>query len=177
MSVSNLSSGIRTGVCTSSSRPTNPYTGQVILETDTNLLFSWNGSSWVAPSLVSPALTSIPTAPTAAASTSTTQIATTAFVTTADNLKANIASPSFTGSATFAGTVSPSATNTYDLGNASFRWRNIYTQDLHLSNGIGDYTVVEGEEDLYLVNHKTNRSFKFALVEVDSSEVPKLSET
>jgi hypothetical protein len=43
------------------------------------------------------ALTGVPTAPTAAAATSTTQIATTAFVTAADNLKANLASPTFTG--------------------------------------------------------------------------------
>jgi hypothetical protein len=78
---------------------------------------------------------------------------------------------------TVTGAVSPSATNTHDLGTAALRWRNIYTQDLHLSNGIGDYTVVEGEENLYLVNNKTNKSFKFALIEVDSSEVPKLSET
>jgi hypothetical protein len=81
------------------------------------------------------------------------------------------------GNILVAGAVWPSATNTYDLGTASLRWRNIYTQDLHLSNGIGDYTVVEGEENLYLVNNKTNKSFKFALIEVDSSEVPKLSET
>ena len=98
------------------------------------------------------------------------------------NAKAPLASPTFTGSvvlpATSAGgTISPSATNTYDLGTASLRWRNIYTQDLHLNNGIGDYTVIEGEENLYLVNHKTNKSFKFALIEVDSSEVPKASET
>jgi hypothetical protein len=75
------------------------------------------------------------------------------------------------------GAINPSATNTYDLGTASLRWRNIYTQDLHLNNGIGDYTVIEGEENLYLVNNKTNRSFKFALIEVDRSEVPKASET
>jgi hypothetical protein len=41
-----------------------------------------------------------PTATTAAAGTSTSQIATTAFVTAADNLKAPLASPAFTGSAT-----------------------------------------------------------------------------
>lgn len=70
----------------------------------------------------------------------------------------------------------PTVTNTYDLGSTSFRWRNIYTQDLHLNNGIGDYTVVEGEEDLFLVNHKTGKSFKFALIEVDPNEVPPLSE-
>jgi hypothetical protein len=73
--------------------------------------------------------------------------------------------------------INPEATNTYDLGTASLRWRNIYTQDLHLSNGIGDYTVVEGEENLYLVNNKTSKSFKFALIEVDASEVPPKSQT
>lgn len=69
----------------------------------------------------------------------------------------------------------PEVTNTYDLGSTSLRWRNIYTQDLHLSNGIGDYTVVEGVENLYLVNNKTNKSFKFALIEVDPAEVPEKS--
>jgi hypothetical protein len=73
--------------------------------------------------------------------------------------------------------INPEATNTYDLGTTGLRWRNIYTQDLHLSNGIGDYTVVEGEENLYLVNNKTNKSFKFALIEVDASEVPPKSQT
>jgi hypothetical protein len=68
--------------------------------------------------------------------------------------------------------VNPSATNTYDLGTSSLRWRNIYTQDLHLSNGIGDYTVIEGVEDLFLVNNKSGRSFKFALIEVDPALVP-----
>ncbi len=70
----------------------------------------------------------------------------------------------------------PNATNTNDLGTTSLRWRNIYTQDLHLSNGIGDYTVVEGVENLYLVNNKTNKSFKFALIEVDPAEVPAKSQ-
>jgi hypothetical protein len=89
---------------------------------------------------------------------------------------------SFTGAVgitntTTARQLNPETTNTYDLGTASLRWRNIYTQDLHLSNGIGDYTVVEGEENLYLVNNKTNKSFKFALIEVDASDVPAKSET
>lgn len=77
----------------------------------------------------------------------------------------------------YAGNINPSTTNTYDLGTSLLRWRNIYTQDLHLSNGIGDYTVVEGEENLYLTNNKTGKSYKFALIEVDSSEVPQKSET
>ena len=72
--------------------------------------------------------------------------------------------------------VLPTVTNTHDLGSASLRWRNIYTQDLHLSNGIGDYTVVEGEEDLFIVNNKSGKSFKFALIEVDPSVVPPKSD-
>lgn len=53
---------------------------------------------------VSPIFTGSPSAPTATAGTNTTQIATTAFVTAANNLKANIASPSFTGLATVTNT-------------------------------------------------------------------------
>jgi hypothetical protein len=84
---------------------------------------------------------------------------------------------SSTGDATFAGDVDPSVTTTYDLGTTSLRWKgiyttNLYTSDLHLNNGIGDYTVIEGEEDLFLVNNKSGKSFKFALIEVDSSQVP-----
>jgi hypothetical protein len=71
------------------------------------------------------------------------------------------------------GHVLPAATNTYDLGSSSARWRNIFTQDLHLSNGIGDYTIVEGEEELFLYNNKTQKVFKFALIEVDPSTAPK----
>ena len=70
------------------------------------------------------------------------------------------------------GHLSPGANNTYDLGTASLRWRNIYTNDLNLSNGIGDYTIVEGEEDLFLYNNKSGKVFKFALIEVDASEAP-----
>lgn len=75
------------------------------------------------------------------------------------------------------GTTSPSASNTYDLGTASLRWRNIYTNDLQLSNGIGDYTIVEGAEDLFLYNNKTGKTFKFALIEVDPSIVPPKAKT
>lgn len=97
------------------------------------------------------------------------------------NVGIGVASPTsklhVNGAITAVGNVLPSATNSYDLGATSFRWRNIYTQDLHLSNGIGDYTIVEGEEDLFLVNNKTGKSFKFLLAEVDNSEVPPKSES
>jgi hypothetical protein len=75
------------------------------------------------------------------------------------------------------GHFSPAATNTQDLGTSSLRWRNIYTNDLQLSNGIGDYTIVEGEEDLFLYNNKSGKTFKFALIEVDPSMVPPKAQT
>jgi hypothetical protein len=46
-SVLGASSVIKPGVCTSSTRPTVPYTGQLIYETDTGMVAAWNGSAWV----------------------------------------------------------------------------------------------------------------------------------
>jgi len=77
-----------------------------------------------------------------------------------------------TGISGLDGSMLPGLTNTYDLGSTLLRWRNIYTQDLHLNNGIGDYTVVEGADDLFLINNRTGKTFKFALIEVDPSIVP-----
>lgn len=38
--------GLKTGVCTSATRPSTPYVGQVIFETDTGLAKVWTGSAW-----------------------------------------------------------------------------------------------------------------------------------
>lgn len=43
------SSLIKPGVCTSTTRPASPYTGQVIFETNTNKMLVWNGTAWVIP--------------------------------------------------------------------------------------------------------------------------------
>jgi hypothetical protein len=74
------------------------------------------------------------------------------------------------------GNVLPGANGTQDLGSTSLRWANIYTSDLHLNNGIGNYTIVEGEEDLFLYNNKNGKTYKFVLAEVDPSEAPKKME-
>jgi hypothetical protein len=68
---------------------------------------------------------------------------------------------------TNAGVVQPGANGTQDLGTSSLRWATIYTSDLSLSNGIGDYTIVEGEEKLYLYNNKNNKVYSFVLQEED----------
>ena len=74
------------------------------------------------------------------------------------------------------GHVYPSDDNTHDLGSNARRWRNIYTTDLQLSNRgktndvdgtWGDYTIQEGEEELYLINHRNGKKYKFMLQEVE----------
>jgi hypothetical protein len=70
-------------------------------------------------------------------------------------------------SATFSGNVLPATNGTQDLGSATNRWSTVYTSDLSLNNGIGDWTIVEGEDDLFLYNNKKGKVYKFALTEVD----------
>lgn len=81
------------------------------------------------------------------------------------------------GSVQLFGHTYPGATNTYDLGSTTLRWRNVYVNDLQLSNGIGDYTIVEGEDDLFLYNNKRDKVYKFSLIEVDPSEAPPKAKT
>ena len=69
----------------------------------------------------------------------------------------------------------PGSNDTYDLGTSSLRWRNIYTNDLNLSNEgssndvdgtWGSYTIQEGAEDLFLINKRNGKKYKFNLTEV-----------
>ena len=69
----------------------------------------------------------------------------------------------------------PNSNNTYDLGQSTHRWRNVYTNDLNLSNKgstnsvdntWGDYTIQEGESDLFLINNRSGKKYKFNLTEV-----------
>ena len=46
MAISNLSTGLRPGVCTSTTRPSTPFEGQMIYETDTDMLAIYNGTAW-----------------------------------------------------------------------------------------------------------------------------------
>lgn len=66
-------------------------------------------------------------------------------------------------------------TGTVNLGGPADRWDNVYTNDLHLSNEghtndvdgtWGSYTIQEGEEDLFLINRRTGKRYKFLLQEV-----------
>jgi hypothetical protein len=70
------------------------------------------------------------------------------------------------------GHLTPGFNATQNLGSSSLRWNIVYSSDLSLKNEYGDYTLVEGEKDLYLYNNKLNKVFKFLLEEVDPSTAP-----
>ena len=74
----------------------------------------------------------------------------------------------------------PAVNNTYDLGSTSFRFRNLYINDLQLSNEAkkdeggnnvdgtwGDWTLQEGENDIFMINNRTGKKFKIKMEEVD----------
>ena len=70
----------------------------------------------------------------------------------------------------------PNGNGTQDIGKTSNRVQNLYTSDLHLSNEAkggnsidntwGDYTIQEGESDLFLINNRSGKKYKFNLTEV-----------
>ena len=70
----------------------------------------------------------------------------------------------------------PSADNTHDLGSATNRWANIHSADLQLNNEntagnevdgtTGNWTIQEGNDDLFIINRKTGKKYKFLLEEV-----------
>ena len=79
------------------------------------------------------------------------------------------------GSMIVDGDIDPYSNNNNDLGSSANRWRNIYTNDLHLSNEgssndvdgtWGDWTIQEGESDLFLKNNRSGKKYKFNLTEV-----------
>jgi hypothetical protein len=73
------------------------------------------------------------------------------------------------------GAILPTADATYNLGSTSLRWNNLYTTDLHLSNEgkqnvvdgtWGDWTLQEGENDIYMLNNRSGEKFKIILEKI-----------
>ena len=81
------------------------------------------------------------------------------------------------GISTFGANVLPDGNGTRDLGATGTRWANLYTSDIDLSNEAkggnevdgtwGSYTIQEGENDLFLINRRTGKTFKFVLEEIN----------
>ena len=77
------------------------------------------------------------------------------------------------------GNLYPQTNNAQDLGTTAYRFRNIYVNDLQLSNEAkkdeggndvdgtwGDFTIQEGKSDLFLINNRSGKKYKFNLTEV-----------
>ena len=73
------------------------------------------------------------------------------------------------------GNVLPASGNTYDLGSSSARWNNVYVNDMHFSNegktndvdgSWGDWTLQEGENDIFMINNRSGKKFKIAMIPV-----------
>jgi len=88
------------------------------------------------------------------------------------------ANMTFDGSTlTVTGDIVPGANDSHDLGASGNVWQNVFTGDLHLSNESksegnaidgtkGNWTIQEGAEDLYILNNKSGKKYKFKLEEV-----------
>ena len=72
-------------------------------------------------------------------------------------------------------TILPELHNTFDLGSSGVRWANIYSADMHFSNKgssnsvdgtWGDWTLQEGENDIFMLNNRTGKRYKINLTEV-----------
>ena len=72
--------------------------------------------------------------------------------------------------------ITPELNNNYNLGSDSTRFANIYSADLQLSNKnstpnsvdgtFGDWTLQEGENDIFMINNMTGKKYKIALTPV-----------
>ena len=72
-------------------------------------------------------------------------------------------------------TILPELHNTFDLGSSDVRWANIYSADMHFSNKgssnsvdgtWGDWTLQEGENDIYMLNNRSGEKFKIILEKI-----------
>ena len=78
-----------------------------------------------------------------------------------------------TGITTVEADILPDADGTANIGSPTQRFANLYTQDLHFSNEgttgnsvdgtTGDWTLQEGNENLYFINNKTGVKFRVVM--------------
>jgi len=77
--------------------------------------------------------------------------------------------------AKYAYDVIPLSNGSSRLGTEAFRWKNVFMQDIDLSNEggsndidgtWGSYLIQEGEDDLFIINRRNGKKFKFMLEEV-----------
>lgn len=62
-----------------------------------------------------------------------------------------------------ASNIIPDGDRTRNLGSPSLRFANVYTGDLHLRNDRGDWTILEEEDFLCVINNRTGKRYKMML--------------
>ena len=60
----------------------------------------------------------------------------------------------------------PKADNSYDLGKADKRYRNIFTGDVNLQNDRGDWTLIEENDFISFRNNMTGRRFRMVMEDI-----------
>ena len=92
------------------------------------------------------------------------------YINSSNTTSINYVNSNVGASHTFTGHILPAANNTYDLGAEALRFRNIYTGDLNLKNDRGDWTILEEEDFLCVINNKTGKKFKMMLEPIEEND-------
>ena len=98
-------------------------------------------------------------------------------ISTTSAITGSVSSTGSFGRIETAGNIVPKVHNVSELGSPTNRWANIYSADLQLSNEDnevgneidgtkGSWTIQEGEDDLYLLNRRNGKKYKFKLEEI-----------
>jgi hypothetical protein len=67
---------------------------------------------------------------------------------------------------TSAGHFVPATAGAGDLGTAALPWGNVFTQDLHLNNGRGDWVLIEEPSYLTIRNNANGRRYKLLMEDI-----------
>ena len=92
-----------------------------------------------------------------------------------DSTKMPLSGGEFTGNVTCHDLI-PDSNNSRDLGSSSKRWANLFVNDMNFANSpdnpnkvdgtYGDWTLQEGEENIYMLNNRNGKKYKINLTEI-----------
>ena len=92
-----------------------------------------------------------------------------------DSTKMPLSGGEFTGNVTCHDLI-PDSNNSRDLGSSSKRWANLFVNDMNFANSpdnpnkvdgtYGDWTLQEGEENIYMLNNRNGKKYKMNLTEI-----------
>ena len=92
-----------------------------------------------------------------------------------DSTKMPLSGGEFTGNITTHNVI-PDGNNTRDLGSSSARFANLFVNDMHFANSTenpnkvdgtwGDWTLQEGEDQIYMLNNRNGKKYKMNLTEI-----------